>query len=53
VAVAVAVVLAVVVAATDINALLAPHAPDALNQRLNARRCPIIHGRRISMRRDQ
>jgi hypothetical protein len=35
------------------NALLARHVRDALNRRLNARRYPIIHDRRISMHRDR
>ena len=53
VAVAVAAVAAAAIARMNQNALLAPHAPDALNLRLNARRYPIIHGQRISMRRDR
>jgi hypothetical protein len=46
--VAVAVVVAAVVAvvaARDMNALLAQHVPDAPNLRFNARRYPIIHDR--------
>ena len=49
----VAVAAAVAAVAMDINALLAPHVPDALNLRLNARRYPIIHDRRISMHQNR
>ncbi len=44
---------AAAIARMNQNALLALHVRDALNLRLNARRYPIIHVRRISMHRDR
>jgi hypothetical protein len=46
-------VAAAAIARMNQNALLARHVRDALNRHLNARKCRIIHERRISMRRDR